>query len=405
MNVPSAAALLVKILRFLELDLQPDWLNVTTNSFRVSKNAQVTQKDRLRCAEFVLYKLFELWDYASTKFVCTKIRTTSFDANNTQKLRPFYPALEPRQSIKLRAVLFQMLSQLKVEGVLPRDCALRKTMLDDCQGEKFEELLFLFSAIVLRKVLNRGDSGLPPGHRLATATSLNEEEAANVATLSLVLSRSLSESLAVRQQRRARLASLNVDSLQTADTLLQREERSGEGLEQDIERLRVADVELESLRQRLHDEHSVDQVLLEIGLSGDAEEGRNMAVEDSFSNIWQPTLDGKPLIYDPRPPGLLVDLEHRVELQKARLQEWKQFQVEVSRRNEELVVLPSPMKSPPKSPTKSPFKSPAKSKAIRPIPLHLRSMQGRTPRLAPPSQLASTPSTESRTPIPSGSNG
>lgn len=71
MNVPSDAALLVKNLRFLDLDLQPDWPGITGDTFRVSKNAQVKQKDRLRCAEFVLYKLFELWDHALTKFVCT----------------------------------------------------------------------------------------------------------------------------------------------------------------------------------------------------------------------------------------------------------------------------------------------------------------------------------------------
>lgn len=71
MNAPSDAALLVKNLRFLDLDLQADWPGIAASTFRVSKNAQVTQKDRLRCAEFVLYKLFELWDYPSTKFVCT----------------------------------------------------------------------------------------------------------------------------------------------------------------------------------------------------------------------------------------------------------------------------------------------------------------------------------------------
>lgn len=69
MNVPSDAALLVKNLRFLNLDLQTEWPDVTVDTFRAGKHAQVTQKERIRCAEFILYKLFELWDYPTAKFV------------------------------------------------------------------------------------------------------------------------------------------------------------------------------------------------------------------------------------------------------------------------------------------------------------------------------------------------
>jgi len=69
MNVPSDGVLLVKNLRFLDLNLLPDWPNVTAETFRASRNAPVAQKDRLRCAEFVLFRLFERWDNAIAKFV------------------------------------------------------------------------------------------------------------------------------------------------------------------------------------------------------------------------------------------------------------------------------------------------------------------------------------------------
>jgi len=70
MNMPSDGALLVKNLRFLDLDLLPDWPNVTAETYRASRNAPLAQKDRLRCAEFVLFRLFEQWDNATAKFVC-----------------------------------------------------------------------------------------------------------------------------------------------------------------------------------------------------------------------------------------------------------------------------------------------------------------------------------------------
>lgn len=69
MNVPTDAALLVKNLRFLDLDLLTDWPDVTSSTFRAGKALQVTQKNRVKCAEFVLFKLFELWNPVSAKFV------------------------------------------------------------------------------------------------------------------------------------------------------------------------------------------------------------------------------------------------------------------------------------------------------------------------------------------------
>lgn len=230
-------------------------------------------------------------------------------------------------------------------------------------------------------------------------TRSNDGDAENVLLLSLALNSALSNSLADRRQRRAQLARLNVEFLQTADTLLKREEQANSSLEQRTKHLSIASVEPKSLKQQLRSEYNGDQILLEIGLGGDTDEGRIAMVEDSFSNIWKPTLDGKAPTYNSGPPGLLADLEQRVESQKARLQTWRDFQVEVSRRNEELVVLPSPMKSPMRSPTKSPFKSPAKATPTRPIPLYLRSTPGRTPRLAPSKLLASSSSGEPRTPI------
>lgn len=55
--------------------------------------------------------------------------------------------------MNLRAALLRHLTDLKKDGVLGGSVILRKTMLDECKGDKFEELLAVLSLIVLKKVL------------------------------------------------------------------------------------------------------------------------------------------------------------------------------------------------------------------------------------------------------------
>lgn len=68
--VPSDAALFLRNLRLLDLDRLPDWPGATVDTFRVGKDVLVAQKDRVRAAEWVLYRLFEIWDPKETKNVC-----------------------------------------------------------------------------------------------------------------------------------------------------------------------------------------------------------------------------------------------------------------------------------------------------------------------------------------------
>lgn len=52
--------------------------------------------------------------------------------------------------MNLRAALYRTLTELKKNGVLGRDAVLRKTMLDECKGEKFEEVISTLAVVVLR---------------------------------------------------------------------------------------------------------------------------------------------------------------------------------------------------------------------------------------------------------------
>jgi len=63
---------------------------------------------------------------------------------------------EPAQSKNVRAIVVAWLSDLKRTGALQGSAILRKTLFDDCQGERYEELMLAVSNMVLKTVMERG---------------------------------------------------------------------------------------------------------------------------------------------------------------------------------------------------------------------------------------------------------
>jgi len=63
---PSDIKLFVTNLRLLNLDIRPDWPNITVQTFS-SKNAD--QKQRMGAVEWGLFRLFEIWDPVDTSQV------------------------------------------------------------------------------------------------------------------------------------------------------------------------------------------------------------------------------------------------------------------------------------------------------------------------------------------------
>lgn len=73
----SNAPAFVTNLRLLDLDRYPDWPAITAQVL-TAKEAQQDQKHRIRCVEWALYRLFEIWDVEETRNVGT--RTPDVDA-------------------------------------------------------------------------------------------------------------------------------------------------------------------------------------------------------------------------------------------------------------------------------------------------------------------------------------
>src|ERR1700760_2100530 len=66
---PSLAELFLTNLRLLDLDNRSDWPNISSKTFSSKDTLNQNQKARIRCSEWALYRLFELWDPEETRDV------------------------------------------------------------------------------------------------------------------------------------------------------------------------------------------------------------------------------------------------------------------------------------------------------------------------------------------------
>ena len=118
---PTASTHPISILlansRLLDLDKHDDWPDVSAQAFTGKDNPQ-NQKARIQSVEWVCYHLYQIWDSAECQNVSGMDPRLCRDGcvlRGPQKLQPFFPPLEPLQSINLRAALFRCLNELKTE--------------------------------------------------------------------------------------------------------------------------------------------------------------------------------------------------------------------------------------------------------------------------------------------------
>lgn len=70
-QIPTCASNVLLFLtnsRLLDLDLEPDWPDITPTTFS-AKDAAGGQKKRIQCVEWALYQLFSLWDHNDAQSV------------------------------------------------------------------------------------------------------------------------------------------------------------------------------------------------------------------------------------------------------------------------------------------------------------------------------------------------
>lgn len=311
----SNISLFLTNLRLLDLDLLPDWPDINAATFSV-KDAAQGQKKRIHCVEWALFQLFNLWDPEETR----------------NKLKPFFPPLENVQSLNLRAALVRGLEQAKKNGVLGRDAIVRKTMLDECKGDRLEEILAVFSSAVLKKVVAEQQRDDPRKRHPALAQALalehrgysgdRSELTALIIAHRASLCRTLKDKEVMRERFREFSDLLKVKEKAIADrrqrAQASQRKRQNEGKEVSQE------VKLDVWRT-VRNNWSGNERWLEALLHGDQNTQKDGVLSASFDRVWRRVQAGRISELEDKSDSLLDELDNRVKSQEERLQKWQCF--------------------------------------------------------------------------------
>ncbi|KAF3393797.1 hypothetical protein F1880_004770 [Penicillium rolfsii] len=300
---PSHLAIFIRNLKLLHLDQRDDWPGITIRA--LSQSSQ-NQRQRIRLIEWSLYYLFTIWDPEGAQ----------------NKLRPFFPPLEPLQSVNLRAALFRALTELKKNGDLGRETILRKTMLDDCKGEKFDELLSVFSTAVLRKLVAASASEMiwNPAMTLSTASSISLMDYQNIVPLIIAHQVSLNATGA----RRSRVQETYEQfSRLLDDKKVELTDRASNLSIQDKNR---SQMDSDGLAHELRNNWLGSEEWATALLDGGSHSSTDGFLELPFSKAWKQatelTVEG---LGNGVKSDLVVDLEARVLRLRGRLRRWHEF--------------------------------------------------------------------------------
>ncbi|QSZ31845.1 hypothetical protein DSL72_001414 [Monilinia vaccinii-corymbosi] len=308
---PSYVSLSITNLRLLDLDLRDDWPDITVVTFS-TKDAQQNQKKRIQGVEWALFQLFALWDPEETR----------------TKLQPFFPPLEPLQSLNLRTALFRCLDQAKKNGILGRDTVLRKTMLDECKGERLEEVLAVFSNAVLKKVIQNDTSGRYEAlaQQLAFENFSYTGERTVLSALILAHKASLSRHVAEKNNLRAKYSNFSKILDLNDQKISKRHEELNQSLNDVEGHIELSDRDFRSLQNKLRKNWSGSNEWLETILYGDNRPGREGLLAKRFDILWD-QIEGVTVadIERTNNTGLIERLEERVQNQESRLARWQEF--------------------------------------------------------------------------------
>ncbi|KAI5303464.1 hypothetical protein KEM56_007521 [Ascosphaera pollenicola] len=306
---PSASNidLFVRNLYLLDLHKLPGWPGI---SARLLSPSQQNLRPRIKAVEWALYHLFSIWDPQET----------------AAKLNPFSLPIDQLQSSNLRTALFRVLSDLRKTGVLGRDVTMRKSMFDDCKGEKFEELLAVFSTTVLRLQLEKakGKADTVPPHIMA----VSEEY-----TLPMLIA--LRASLQAHAKDGSHLHEI---STRAAKLLGDQEEEFDARLNHSTGRtLKEDDTVFQETYDKVIQSWRCDQSWADVILKGGSAKSRDDRLwKKGFPELWRllkqdTSTESLPESDSCSSSDPLSLLESRVAEQRSRLQMWKDFRNSLSK--------------------------------------------------------------------------
>ncbi|KAL8921372.1 MAG: hypothetical protein Q9172_004065 [Xanthocarpia lactea] len=306
----STISTFITHLRLLDLDQLEDW-PVATERLFAAKHARENRKQRIYCVEWALYRLFKIWDPKET----------------VDKLQPFFPPYESLRSLNLRAALFRCLTGLKSDGMLGNGVVVRKTMFDDCRGDRFEELLASFSTIVLQKVFRtERNSATSIAGRLTTRQDMPRKEQGSLIPLAIAHQGGLRALLSRKERLNQRYIDLkNILEAKEQELLTRVDNLAQADAECPLEA--VSDRAVQDIRYQLDENWQGDTQWVKSIVEADTRDSNDPLLDKPFSSLWSLAENGT--IDDggaDAEQSLVQDLTQRVRFQQQRLSHWQNVQ-------------------------------------------------------------------------------
>ncbi|KAG8669440.1 hypothetical protein FPOAC2_08769 [Fusarium poae] len=311
---PSALSIFLTNLNLLDLDQHQDWPGICAETFATGGTSAQGLKKRVHCVEWALFQLFSLWDPEETK----------------KKLKPFFPPLDQTQSVNLRAALLRSLEAAKKNGVLGRDAIVRKTMLDECRGERLEDVLAAFSSAVLKHVIAQEVASGSEYKALALNMAVEDRgyksDNTDLTTMVLAHRVAISRILNSKVAASSRFHDF-VDLLTVKEKGIARRREALNALEGGTT---ISDDARREMWRTLRNNWSGNERWMETLLYGDASVTKDGLLGMSFDRVWRRVQQGRLDELEEHSTGLLEQLDTRVRVQKERLQKWQRFRNEMS---------------------------------------------------------------------------
>jgi hypothetical protein len=316
----------------LNLDLLPDWPVLTPASLS-NQDARV----RIRGTEWCLYQLFKVYDAPTT----------------ADKLQPFFPPLEPLQSINLRAALYRCLNELKKNGVLARDSILRKSMLDECQGDKFWELCLNFSSVVLHKVhveQKNNARSKPVAERIGAAQTLSKSNRESMLPLSVAHRAALTKVLLDKDRKRDTFARLSTVLVEKEVDLQQRMDKVNRKAQDrllpdshsSVARANKLKVAQDVMENQWAGSNEL-QAALVYGKPASAINGSHSTaagdflITTQFDDLWEANKQDELATLAATEATLMEELDARARQQRRRLERWQNFHEKLLKQAQALI--------------------------------------------------------------------
>ena len=217
-----------------------------------------------------------------------------------------------------------------------QDIVLRKTMLDDCKGPRFQDFLGIFSSLVAQKTLLDDASDRSAMKRILVDATRTTAEMNSLLPLQIAYRGSLGACLnkRVRLERHYRRFGNSLDTKEL--DIIQRKQNLKEAARPYREK-RLRKGTIEKLEKHMSANWSAERGWVGTLVHGERLKENNSVLERSFHDVWGRVNENTMGNFRPeKKHSLLQTLEKRVEERDSRLRKWKDIQKRLTAQTESI---------------------------------------------------------------------